>query len=67
LSDFLEGQLKIPVMDQTRLTNHFDIDLKWERNDPQHEKLKQGLIDQLGLELVPGTAPIEMLVVEKAK
>jgi uncharacterized protein (TIGR03435 family) len=54
-------------MDQTRLTNHFDIDLKWERNDPQHEKLKQSLIDQLGLELVPGTAPIEMLVVEKSK
>ena len=68
LADFLEGQVKIPVIDQTQLTNRFNIQLDWDsRNDPQHEKLKQALIDQLGLELVPGTAPVEMLVVEKVK
>jgi hypothetical protein len=29
--------------------------------------LKQVVLDQLGLELVPSREPIEMLVVEKAK
>jgi uncharacterized protein (TIGR03435 family) len=67
LALFLENQLQIPVMDQTKLTNYFDINLRWNKNDPQHEKLKQGLIDQLGLELVPTNMPIEMLVVEKVK
>jgi uncharacterized protein (TIGR03435 family) len=67
LAIFLEDQLRIPVMDQTRLMNRFDIHLQWDKDDPQHEKLKQSLIDQLGLELVPGTAPIEMLVVEESK
>src|ERR1039457_2566739 len=50
LSSFLEGQVKIPVIDQTQLTNTFDITLDWDKNDPQHEKLKQALIVRLGLE-----------------
>jgi hypothetical protein len=29
--------------------------------------LKQALLDQIGLELVPGREPVEMLVVEKVK
>jgi uncharacterized protein (TIGR03435 family) len=65
---FLEGELGIPVVDQTGLTGNYDVDLKWnEQNDPQHENLKRALQEQLGLELVPGTAPVEMLVVEKVK
>jgi uncharacterized protein (TIGR03435 family) len=63
----LESILQIPVFDQTSIANRFDINLKWNRNDPQHDSLKQALIDQLGLELVPSREPIEMLVVEKAK
>jgi uncharacterized protein (TIGR03435 family) len=39
--------------------------VKWPRRDPAG--LKQALLDQLGLELVPTNMPIEMLVVEKAK
>ena len=31
------------------------------------DHLKQALADQLGLELVPGTAPVEFLLIEKAK
>jgi len=27
----------------------------------------QALADQLGLQLIPGTAPVEMLVIERAK
>ncbi len=63
----LENLLQIPVIDQTGIANKFDIDLKWNRNDPQHNSLKQVLTDQLGLELVLTNLPIEMLVVEKAK
>ena len=69
LARFLEGRFEIPVIDQTGLTNHFDIDLKWDETNWQHpnlDGLKQALLDQLGLELVPGREPIEMLVIEKA-
>jgi uncharacterized protein (TIGR03435 family) len=62
----LENLLQIPVIDQTGIASRYDIDLKWNKNDPQHDSLKQALIDQLGLELVPSRKPIEMLVVEKA-
>ena len=69
LADHLENYLGIPVVDQTGLTNHFDIDLKWDESDWQHpnlDGLKQVLLAQLGLELVPDRQPVEMLVIEKA-
>jgi len=52
------------VIDQTGLTQKFNIDLKW---NGDLNALKQALLDQLGLELVATNMPIEMLVVEKAK
>jgi uncharacterized protein (TIGR03435 family) len=67
LADQLEGLLQIPTVDQTGLNKNFDINLKWNRIDPQHDSLRNALLDQLGLELVPGRESIEMLVVEKAK
>ena len=69
LTWFLEDYFKVPVIDQTGLTNHLDIDLNWDETDYRHpnlEGLKQTLFDQLGLELVSTNMPIEMLVVEKA-
>jgi uncharacterized protein (TIGR03435 family) len=58
----------MPIIDQTGLTQNFHIDLKWEelgkQRDPDHDALKQALLDQLGLELVPSNMPVEMLVVE---
>jgi uncharacterized protein (TIGR03435 family) len=69
LARCLEGRFEIPVIDRTGLNNHFDIDLKWDETDWQHpnlDGLKQALLDQLGLELVPSHEPVEMLVVEKA-
>ena len=63
----LENQFGIPVIDQTGLTRRYDIDLKWDYwNDPRHGHLRQALNEQLGLDVVYGTAPVEMLVVEKA-
>jgi uncharacterized protein (TIGR03435 family) len=70
ITRFLEEYFEMPVIDQTGLTQHFHIDLKWNERwgqDPNHDALKQALLDQLGLELVPSNMPIEMLVVEKAQ
>jgi uncharacterized protein (TIGR03435 family) len=72
LSSFLEeAYFKLPVIDQTGLAGRFDYDLKWNADDDgRHHNLdglKQALIDQLGLELVPGREPVDMLVIEKAR
>jgi uncharacterized protein (TIGR03435 family) len=66
----LEPCFQIPVVDGTGLAGTYDFTLKWNEHDwePRDlEALKQDLLDQLGLELVPTNMPIEMLVVEKAK
>ncbi|MGO8763896.1 MAG: TIGR03435 family protein [Limisphaerales bacterium] len=72
LFSFLEVYAGIPIVDQTGLTGRFDFRLKWNESNSQQTQglsapLKQALINQLGLELVPTTMPVEMLVVEKAK
>jgi uncharacterized protein (TIGR03435 family) len=66
LSAFLESRFKMPVVDQTGLTNQYDIDLNWDETDYQHpnvDALKQALSEQLGLEFVSTNIPMEMLVV----
>jgi uncharacterized protein (TIGR03435 family) len=40
---------------------------RWQEGESAKEALKQAVLDQLGLELVPTNMPIEMLVVEKVK
>jgi uncharacterized protein (TIGR03435 family) len=69
LDHLCENELGIPVLDRTGLTNNFDVELKWERKNDASRKdsFKKAVLDQLGLELVPGRQPIEMLVVEKVK
>jgi uncharacterized protein (TIGR03435 family) len=68
IANCAEGEFRIPVIDQTGLEGGYDINLKWNnRSDPQHEKFKLALQEQLGLELVPGTAPVKMLFVDKAR
>jgi uncharacterized protein (TIGR03435 family) len=58
--------LRIPVVDQNGISIKFNINLRWNQNDPQHNSLKKSLLDQLGLELIQTNIPIEMLIIEKA-
>ena len=70
LTYFLELYLGVPIIDRTGLTGRFDMDVKWDDLYRQHRNvdgLKQALLDQAGLELVPANMPVEMLVVEKVK
>ena len=69
LANTLENHLEIPVLDRTGLTNRFAIDLRWDKlpGETTAETTKRVVLDQLGLELVPGREPIEMLVVERVK
>ncbi len=65
----LENALNKPVFDETGVTNHYDVLLKWDQTTwdrPNPEGLMTALRDQLGLELVPGRRAVEMLVVERA-
>jgi uncharacterized protein (TIGR03435 family) len=69
LANYFEYALKKPVVDRTFLDGRYDCVLDEHlfdgTSDPNLVK-KVGL-DELGLELVPGREPIEMLVVEKAQ
>jgi len=68
LTRFLEGVFGEPIIDQTGLTQHFSIDLRWPSPHPQERAaIQQAVLDQLGLELVPGRESVEMLIVEKAR
>jgi hypothetical protein len=40
------------------------FDLKW---DYTHEKLDKAVLDNLGLDLVPGKGRVEFLMVDRAK
>ena len=67
LTYFLELYLGTPVIDRTGLAGGFDMNVKWDDTDKANRNvdgLKQALLDQLGLELVPSRESIEMLVVE---
>ena len=71
----LESTFQLPIVDDTGITNEFDCIYKapqsnrsWTGNpDALQKATRDALYNQLGLELVPGTAPVKMLVVEKAK
>ena len=69
LANYLERYFKMPVIDQTGITQHFSTAVRWKevKGHPNHEGMEQVLLDRLGLELVPTNMPIEMLVVEKVK
>jgi len=70
LTKQLERIFQIPVVDETGLTGSYNLDLRWKvKADPNanEEAIKQAVIGQLGLELVPVRKPVEMLIVERAQ
>lgn len=68
LANDLEQRLGVPIVDRTRLLNkRFDFDLSWEQGGEMLNipGLKLALVDQLGLELVPSTESVDVVVVDK--
>jgi uncharacterized protein (TIGR03435 family) len=65
----IESRIGRPVIDETGLTGKYDFEIQWQPRPGESDKdaYLRFLREQLGLELVPATRPIEMLVVEKAK
>jgi uncharacterized protein (TIGR03435 family) len=54
----------------TGLSGRFDIDLAWDQPDFQQKTpaaLKQALVDELGLELMPAMESIDMLIVQQSR
>jgi uncharacterized protein (TIGR03435 family) len=68
---WLEDYFRMPVVDQTGLTNLYNVELNWEQSPGAKgldtNALKQALLEQLGLELKPTTQAVDMVVVEKSK
>ena len=65
----IESRAGVPVLDETGLTGNYDLQLQWKRGPGESDKdaFVRAVREQLGLELVPATRPIKMLIVEKAK
>lgn len=67
LAWYLEGKLGKPVLDETGLTNHYDLELKWKEEAderPPAETIVRAVKEQLGLELTTATRAVEVVVVE---
>jgi len=69
----LEHMLKLPVVDQTDLTNYYDFSTAWGtqtqrqlQNDATAQATVVKILSEWGLGLEPDTASVEMLVVKRA-
>jgi uncharacterized protein (TIGR03435 family) len=77
LADFLTGQVETEgrvVVDRTGLTGNFDFKLDWTRDrgngippDAQFPGLFTALRDQVGLQLKPDKAAVDVVIVESSK
>lgn len=67
LASFLGRFLGRPVIDQTGLTDRYDIALKWagdNADDPSLPSLPTALREKFGLELKSETGPVQILIVD---
>ncbi len=65
----LAARIGRPVLDETGLTNTYDLDVHWDatlKGKAQQAELMRVLSDQFGLTLLPDHRTLEMLVVQKA-
>jgi uncharacterized protein (TIGR03435 family) len=72
LASGLNQFLRTPVVDETGLTNFYDFSIPWNPRSRQsgggiNSTNANKMLADLGLELEPSTAPLEMLVVKKVK
>jgi uncharacterized protein (TIGR03435 family) len=65
LVNYLESSTGIVVVDQTHLNGDYDIDFQWDGRT--RDGLKQALLNQAGLELIPTNLTVQILFVEQAK
>jgi len=63
LVDSIEGVLKIPVIDETKLQGKFDWDLVFDGKNPQ--SIIEAVRKEFGLELTLAKRPVEIVLVEK--
>jgi uncharacterized protein (TIGR03435 family) len=68
LADTLQPRLGRLVLDETGLTDRYDLHLKWAPNPDQNSELPSlptALEEQLGLKLVSKTGPVDIAVIER--
>lgn len=70
LASTLSTQANQPVTDATGLTGNYDVDLTWNPDfaaagPDSPPELRQALQEQLGLDLKPKKAPLDMLVIDR--
>jgi uncharacterized protein (TIGR03435 family) len=65
LAKILSEELGRPVLDETQLTNHYDVTLLWQvAPDSSEPAILNAVRDQLGLKLKPQLMPKEFLVID---
>jgi len=69
LAHFIGALFNKPVIDETGLTNSYDVDAKWNgnlRGVALQNEIERVMREQFGLEVVKDNRPVEMLIVEKS-
>jgi uncharacterized protein (TIGR03435 family) len=61
---WLSLQLNQPIVDETGLTGTYDLKLEWSQDDQGDIPISAAVEAQLGLRLLAGKGPVEVLVIE---
>ncbi|HZF02675.1 MAG TPA: DUF3738 domain-containing protein, partial [Methylomirabilota bacterium] len=69
IAHVIGGFYNLPVIDETGLTDAYDLDAKWNgnlRGTALQKEIERVTREQFGLEVVKDNRPVEMLVVQKS-